>query len=224
MSDFDEAADMAKYDNMRAELEAEGRLEPRESQVAEEHTIAQPQHQEQRQDYEPQHTHREFPTCSKTRSATSTAGPARLKHICIPAAIFDAIQQDEKAAEAEMSDYWDACAHLENARERELQRLIPDGQQGDMYAHRHGLRNAAEARAAHLSMDRQHVVAWAMQNGVSPAQAYYRLAQQKGYRPTTVPRTLHQQVRQAKGQDFDKAWDVYSKVSRAADENYKARR
>ena len=55
MSDFDEAADMAKYDAMRSELEAEGRLEPRESQVAEEHTIAQPQHQERHQDnHEPQ--------------------------------------------------------------------------------------------------------------------------------------------------------------------------
>ena len=223
MSDFDEAADMAKYDNMRAELEAEGRLEPRESQVAEEHTIAQPQHQEQRQDYEPQQR-QGIPDVLEDPLGHFHGRTSQVETHLHRQAIFDAIQQDEKAAEAEMSDYWDACAHLENARERELQRLIPDGQQGDMYAHRHGLRNAAEARAAHLSMDRQHVVAWAMQNGVSPAQAYYRLAQQKGYRPTTVPRTLHQQVRQAKGQDFDKAWDVYSKVSRAADENYKARR
>ena len=224
MSDFDEAADMAKYDNMRAELEAEGRLEPRESQVAEEHTTARPDHGQQ--DYQQhQQYDSEIPEVLSDPLAHFDARSSRLENHAATRQLYDALQADERAAESEMSDYWQACEHLEAHRMRELERQIPDGQQGDLLARSHGFRTAAEARQAHLNRDRQLVVQHAMQTGQSAAAVYYGLAVQRaGYKPTVVPRSLHQQVRQAKGQDYDKAWDVYAKASRRADENYKARR
>lgn len=90
---------------------------------------------------------------------------------------------DAKNPEAK-PDYWEACAYLEGQRERELQRMYPDNAPfAHQYAQQQGFRSAAELRQAVLNHDRWAVAVQALQMGVSPAEFYYSLAQDRGYAP-----------------------------------------
>jgi len=99
-------------------------------------------------------------------------------------AITEATNPEAKA------DYWDACAYLESQRERELQRMYPDNAPfAHQYAQQQGFRSVADLRAAVLNHDRWAVAVQALQMGVSPAEFYYSLAQDRGYqgKPKAAP-------------------------------------
>jgi hypothetical protein len=212
---------------MKAALDAEDGLAPEPPRMAEEDTIVSPQppQPEPRQD-EPAGV----PDINEnplghfdTRMAQLETHAVRQAHGDQHRQMHDLVMRDEAAAAAELHDYWDACAHLEQARVKELERLIPNGPEGDMYAQRAGLPNAAAARAAQLNLDRQQVAVWAIQNGRSPAATYYNLAAQRGYRskvditPSQTKALAQLAIDDPKA--FDKAWDLYEKSARRAEQN-----
>jgi hypothetical protein len=218
--------DAAKYAQMKAELDAEDGLAPEPPRMAEEDTIVNPQPPQPQPRYEPEPLPPvdEDPIGHFQGRVTDLEGFAHQQHAQAQGRQFyDLVMRDEAAAEKEVHDYWDACAHLEQSRMRELERLIPDTPEGDMYAQRAGLPNAAAARAAQLNLDRQQVAAWAIQNGRSPAATYYNLATQRGYRsrvditPSQTRALAQLAIDDPKA--FDKAWAVYEKSARRAEQN-----
>jgi hypothetical protein len=223
---MDNGDDAQRYAQMRAELDAEDGLAPEPERMAEEHTIVSPQPPQPQPRYEPEPLPPvdEDPIGHFNGRVADLEGFAHQQHAQAQGRQFyDLVMRDEAAAEKEVHDYWDACAHLEHARIKELERLIPNGPEGDMYAQRAGLPNAAAARAAQLNLDRQQVAIWAVQNGQSPAAVYYGLAQQRGYRskvditPSQTRALAQLAIDDPKA--FDKAWDLYEKSARRAEQN-----
>ncbi|HEY1243350.1 MAG TPA: hypothetical protein VGF29_00830 [Hyphomicrobiaceae bacterium] len=224
MGDFDD--DAAKYEAMRAELDAEDGLAPAPPRMDEADTIVNPQPPQPQPRYEPEPLPdvTDDPIGHFQGRVTDLEGFAHQQHAQAQGRqMHDLVMRDEAAAEKELHDYWDACAHLEQARAKELEKLIPDTPEGHMYAQRAGLPNAAAARAAQLNLDRQQVAAWAIQNGQSPAAVYYGLAQQRGYRSKVdITPSQTKALAQLAIDDpaaFDKAWAVYEKSARRAEQN-----
>jgi hypothetical protein len=91
---------------------------------------------------------------------------------------------DPKSGEGHKADYWDACAHLETQRVKELDRMYPDGSPYAMhYARQQGFVDPAQLKLAILNHDRRAVAIQALQLGRPPAQVYYELAVDRGYVP-----------------------------------------
>jgi hypothetical protein len=238
-----------REDQMRTELIAEIEAEGGDAsdlkkgqQVAEEETIAQPGYQPQPQPHADAHANEILDRIEADlelknsdpvsyfdrRTSQLESAIAHQHQYAQGRAIFDAVQDDEKQVAEEFSDYWDACRHLEQARMRDLERQIPDGAEGDAYAHSFGLPNAAAARQAHLDRDRQLIAHWAISNGKSPAAEYYGLARSRGYQPVAVPKSAMKRTLQAfesgDPDAQDKAWAAFEKASRRAEANARGRR
>jgi len=227
--------DAEKYAAMIEEdrqLSAEEGREPvvPEGQMDEADTIAQPgNYQERQPQYEPEPQYQQqIPHALEDPIGHFSARSAQLEAVAghqlqqsEQQRLLTYVQNAERTADEELrGDYWPAVRHLEAHRVAELEKLIPDGQQGDMYARSHGLPNAAAARAAHLARDQQLVVQHAIANGQSPAEAYYRLAVERaGYRPqvditrSEVARLTELSISDPKA--FDSAWARYEKRARA---------
>lgn len=81
------------------------------------------------------------------------------------------------------ADYDEACQHLGAGRVAELAIMYPDNSpQAQAVAQQYGMPSPAELRNAILNQDRIAVATQALQMGVSPAEMYYSLATQRGYR------------------------------------------
>jgi hypothetical protein len=84
---------------------------------------------------------------------------------------------------AHLPDYLDAVKHLETGRWNELRQMLPDhSPQAQQFAQQHGYRTVADLRLGILNHNRIEVANQAFQMGKSPAQHYYDLAQQRGYK------------------------------------------
>lgn len=107
------------------------------------------------------------------------------------------VQRAEQEMRASNPDYDPAVEYLEANRVKELELMIPDTAQA--YAEQQGYKSAADLRIAILNNDRVQVARQAMQMGVSPAQLYYQLAQQRGYqsKPAQAPQILKKATAQA---------------------------
>jgi hypothetical protein len=128
------------------------------------------------------------------------------------------VEQSEKQAREEISDYSAACEHLERGRMAELERAYPDNATVHRAAQQMGLPSASHLRAAMLNQDRIAVAQLAMQQGQSPAALYYQLAQQRGHksqrainkREAAIMEKLYVQDPKA----FDRAWDEMARAGR----------
>jgi len=137
---------------------------------------------------------------------------------------WDGLRQDEQQARAEFSDYDDATDYLKAHRLQELAGQFPDNsREAQVIAHRHGYQSPAHLRQAILMNDTVTVTQHAFANNISPAQSFYQLAQQRGFRPrATVGKTQERMVADAIKFGDDKteaaAWDWYTRQMRAAEE------
>lgn len=92
------------------------------------------------------------------------------------------VQRSETAIRARVTDYDQACEHLETARVAELEIMFPDDSpRAQALAQHYGLQSPAHLRAATLNQDRIAVARQAMQLGIPPAELYYKLAIQRGF-------------------------------------------
>lgn len=99
-------------------------------------------------------------------------------------AFVNAVAQSEVAIRATTPDYDAACQHLEAGRVAELEAIYGDDNPQAMAMARHyGMPSVAHLRAAILNQDRITVAQQALMLGQSPAQLYYNLAKQRGYKP-----------------------------------------
>jgi len=99
-------------------------------------------------------------------------------------AFVNTVAQSEVAIRATTPDYDAACQHLEAGRVAELEAIYgDDNPQAIAMAQHYGLPSVAHLRAAILNQDRITVAQQAIMLGQSPAQLYYNLAKQRGYKP-----------------------------------------
>ena len=99
-------------------------------------------------------------------------------------AFVSAVAQSEQAMRAAAPDYDAACEFLETGRVAELEAIYgDDNPQAAAMARHYGLPSVAHLRAAILNQDRITVAQQALMLGQSPAQLYYNLAKQRGYKP-----------------------------------------
>lgn len=226
----EEAADDAKYQALKAEMvEADG-LEPEplpaEQPEPQPEQQYQPQHQEPPQQVEEiPHVYEDPVTHFDARAGRLEQHAAALHNHVQQQQLYAHVERDEKAAEQEFSDYWDAVSHLEATRVREIAEQFPSNKANDLVAQSRGYRNAAALRDAQLAWERSQVVLTAAQRGASPARLYYQLAQSHaGYRPRAVPKSVMSRTLQAlksgTPEESEKAWAAFEKAIRAADENY----
>ena len=240
--------DFAKYDAMREELSkpdpdipdsvhppllerepsgnlgGEGRAyDPQQDGTPQTH------HQHQPQQYEPQQ-HQQLPDVTEDPIGHFSGRFQELESVAL-GNIDDSARRDfvgnversERLIRQEVPDYDEACEHLEQGRIDELNKMFPDGnRQAEILAHQHGFQSAGQMKVALLNRDRVSVADWAVRNGQSPAEVYYRLAGERGYRPkvgitNTQRRALHGAIKTARGGDFDQAWDYYSKLHKFED-------
>jgi len=131
---------------------------------------------------------------------------------------WNGVEQSEKMARENISDYDDACQHLEQGRMAELERAYPDNATVHRAAQQMGLQNAAALRETLLNRDRIAVAQLAMQQGRSPAELYYEVAQQRGYaskRSMNKRESAALQHLYATDPDkFDAAWDHLARRGR----------
>lgn len=100
---------------------------------------------------------------------------------------WDQVIASEHQMRAKTPDYDEACKDLEAKRIAELAAIYPDDNpRAEELARQHGLNDAAELRGVMLNNDRIAVAQQAMQLGINPAELYYTLAQQRGYKPAAA--------------------------------------
>lgn len=93
------------------------------------------------------------------------------------------VAQSEQMMRSKAPDYDAACEHLEAGRVAELQAIYgDDNPQAVAMARHYGLGSVAELRNAILNQDRITVAQQAIMLGQSPAELYYKLATQRGYK------------------------------------------
>jgi hypothetical protein len=93
------------------------------------------------------------------------------------------VAQSEALIRQSRPDYDAACQHLEEARMRELEMAIPDDDPRSwLMARQLGLQNPAQLRTVQLQQDAIGVARIAVARGQSPAEFYYNLAMQRGWR------------------------------------------
>lgn len=90
------------------------------------------------------------------------------------------VQRSEQEMRSANPDYDPAVSFLEESRVKELELMIPDTAQA--YAEQQGYNSPADLRAAVLNNDRITIARQALQMGVSPAELYYKIAHQRGYK------------------------------------------
>jgi hypothetical protein len=90
------------------------------------------------------------------------------------------VQRSEQEMRSANPDYDPAVTFLEDSRVKELELMIPDTAQA--YAEQQGYNSPADLRAAVLNNDRITIARQALQMQMSPAELYYRIAQQRGYK------------------------------------------
>lgn len=116
-------------------------------------------------------------------------------------AFVSAVAGSEQAMRASTPDYDAACQHLEAGRVAELEAIYGDDNQHAVAMARHyGLPSVAHLRAAILNQDRIQVAQQALMLGQSPAEMYYRLALQRGYK---APEKQQEQQQQKSQQQLD---------------------
>lgn len=97
-------------------------------------------------------------------------------------AFWGAVERSEIEIRKTATDYDAACQHLEAGRVAELQVMLPDDSpQAQAYAAQFKA-TPAQLRAHLLNQDRIAVAQQALQLGMSPAQLYYSLAKQRGFK------------------------------------------
>jgi hypothetical protein len=135
------------------------------------------------------------------------------------------IESHEARARAEIGEDYDAaCDHAKNSRMAELYQQFPDGShQAQAVAHQYGYPSAAHLREAVLRNDIITVAQHAYRTGVSPAQAFYSVAQQRGFRPSVTvgrsqERAVADLVKYGNDRDADGAWDWYVKQMKKAED------
>lgn len=102
-------------------------------------------------------------------------------------AFWGTVERSEVEIRKTTPDYDDACRHLEEGRMAELQVILPDDSpQAQAYAAQFKL-TPAQLRAHMLNQDRISVAQQALQLGMSPAQLYYGLAKQRGFKAAAKP-------------------------------------
>lgn len=109
------------------------------------------------------------------------------------------------------SDYDAACQYLEDGRRRELKAMLPDGDQRAIrYAAQWGM-TPAQLREYQLRDDQRAIINEAMRQGRPPAELYYDIAMQRGYRSqATLGRKQVDDLAEmaiANPTKFDKVWD-----------------
>lgn len=92
------------------------------------------------------------------------------------------VERSEQAIRQANPDYDPAVTFLETSRVRELETMLPDTPQADQYAMQQGYQSAEAMRVAMLNQDRINVAKQALSLGMSPAELYYNLALQRGYK------------------------------------------
>lgn len=107
------------------------------------------------------------------------------------------VQRSEQEMRATNPDYDPAVTFLEESRVKELELMIPDTAQA--YAEQQGYQSPAALRAAVLNNDRITIARQALQMGVSPAELYYKIAHQRGYKAAApaVPQISRKATAQA---------------------------
>lgn len=94
------------------------------------------------------------------------------------------VEQAENVFRAQTPDYTEAVEHLEKGRRAELARMFPDNSPAaHVEARRHGYRTPKELRDATFVHDAQTVARQALQQGRNPAQLYYELSIDRGWKP-----------------------------------------
>jgi hypothetical protein len=131
----------------------------------------------------------------------------------------DAVEHSERQARELISDYDEACEHLETGRMRELEMQYPDNHpQAKAIARHYGYPSPAHLRAACLNADRVNIVKHAMQTGQSPAQLYYKIAIMRGFqaRPAINRHESRQMDRlyEENPEAWDRAFDQLAKNGR----------
>lgn len=111
---------------------------------------------------------------------------------------WSSVQRSEAEMRAINPDYDPAVTFLEESRIKELELMIPDSAQA--YAEQQGYQSPEALRMAILNHDRVNVANQALQMGVAPAQLYYQLAQQRGYRPAPPAQAAPQILKKATAQ------------------------
>lgn len=110
---------------------------------------------------------------------------------------MDVVSRAEDAFAAQTPDYHDAAKHLEDSRRAELEVLFPDTPQMRNYARQHGLPDVVALRNAVFVNDAQTVARNALMAGINPAEAYYSLAKQRGYKPDATKLVTSPAAKQA---------------------------
>ncbi len=107
------------------------------------------------------------------------------------------VQRSEQEMRSANPDYDPAVTFLEESRVRELELMIPDTAQA--YAEQSGYESPAAMRAAVLNNDRITIARQALQMQMSPAELYYKIAHQRGYKAAApaVPQISRKATAQA---------------------------
>jgi hypothetical protein len=136
------------------------------------------------------------------------------------------VERSEQAIRHELDegDYDTAIAQLTASRMREIADQFPDTHQTQVEAYRRGFQNPAQLRQAIFQHDVITVAQHAMRNGMTPAQAYYRLAVERGYKPqTAMTRSVRNFINNdgltnLNDKQFDAFWKDYERAMKSVEE------
>jgi hypothetical protein len=170
---------------------------------------------------------RGFPSREEDPIGHFTARQDAMEQQQVEAQFWDHVQRSEQAARENVSDYNEAIQFLEQNRRDELTRTFPNHHpQVQATAKQWGM-TVPQLREYMLNQDRISVAQHAIQQGQSPAELYYRIAQTRGWqgKPSLNRNEVNNMVHLAGhdwnssnlhdlGDQFDQWWDHYARAGR----------